>query len=131
MSNTSNTLECSNYDCGSSIRSTDAFYDSGYAYCNYDCAFAHCYDMKWERKHAHRAAAAASAAPALVSVPTPSPPIATPMIVCSNYDCQTELAKVDAFYEDERPYCGYDCAFNHYYDLKRERRRDYYAAVAK
>jgi hypothetical protein len=52
-------------------------------------------------------------------------------VVCCNYDCQTEFAKIDAFYDDERPYCSYDCAFNHYYDLKKERRRNYYVTVAK
>jgi hypothetical protein len=54
-----------------------------------------------------------------------------PTVVCCNYDCQSELAKIDAFYDDERPYCCYDCAFNHYYDLKKERRRNYYATIAK
>jgi hypothetical protein len=115
----SSTVICQNYDCQSELAACDAFYDNERSYCCYDCAFGHYYDLKKERR---RAATAQCATAVPESSYTPTSANDT-MVVCQNYDCQSELAACDAFYDAERPYCCYDCAFGHYYDLKKERRR--------
>lgn len=51
---------------------------------------------------------------------------------CCNYDCceRLELDCTNLYYDDGFVYCNESCAFDHYYDRKKERRRAFNSAIA-
>ena len=56
-------------------------------------------------------------------------------VYCCNYDCCERLelnatGSNDLYYDDGYVYCNETCAFDHYYDRKKERRQAFRAAIA-
>jgi hypothetical protein len=54
----------------------------------------------------------------------------TPYNYCCNYDCCEKLdTNADNLYfDDDFAYCSYACAFDHYYDRKKQRKSAFYTA---
>jgi hypothetical protein len=53
----------------------------------------------------------------------------TSYIHCCNYDCWEKLDPNRLYNENGFQYCNDICASDHWYDIKKERRRAYYHAI--